>query len=140
MTRMLFKLAWRTIGLVPNDEHIWRSVNRPDHIYKPGTPRAGELKPSFFRDKRGLSFDLARFSTVEGTRRGHAPTPYPVQSGVVQLTGLMVRQAGTDVEHVPVLTPARNYAHCQFTSVPEQGGLDFLSSNAVHIVRHRFYQ
>src|SRR6266699_160374 len=81
ISRAMFRWLWLRIQLVPDREKCWRAVNKPDHIYKPGTPRAGKLKPSFFRDKKGLSFDLARFSTMERSRIGHAEKPYPVGTG-----------------------------------------------------------
>lgn len=100
---------------------LWRAVYRKDSLKSDGT-----LKPAFFRDKRGLSCDLARFSTVERSRLGMVVPPvWPSTSGLARFAVRDVRRAGTTVSHVPVRAsttvvaeqtrPVRaNYAHCQF--------------------------
>jgi hypothetical protein len=108
-------------------------VNKPDQVYADG-----RLKPAFFRDRTGLSVDLARFSTPEVSRVGHAEKPYPTESGLVELRVSDVRQAGTDIRHEPVSQPRRNYAHSQLTSVPGQAGLEALSKVATFRIDQRF--
>ena len=127
MSRVIFRFLWLRIRIIPDRERLWRAVNKLDHIYKPGTPRAGKLKPSFFRDKRGLSFDLARFSTPEGSRVGHADTPYPAGSGLVEFSAADVRAAGSDVHHKPLRLPKKNYAHAQLATVLGAAGEEHLS-------------
>lgn len=108
--------------------------NKPDQICK----ETGQPKPAFFRDKSGLSVDLARFSNPERSRIGHAEKPYPRETGLIELTVRRVRDAGSDVGHVPVSAPRRNYAHAQFTSVPGSSGLDQLSKGARYKIQQRF--
>ena len=104
------------LGEIPRTECLWRSVYKPDQIKKDGT-----LKPAFFRDKRGLSCDLAKLSTVDASRLGHAVPPmWPITSGLARFTVANVRDVGadSDVVHEPLgATPSsrENYAHCQLT-------------------------
>jgi hypothetical protein len=115
MVRALYRLTWQRIQLLPDNERLWRAVRQRDQVYA-----TGELKPSFFRDESGLSCDLARFSTPEASRRGHAEQPYPLEAGLVEFKVLDVRAVGSDVEHVPLQISPRNYAHSQFTSIIER--------------------
>lgn len=132
----MFRWLWLRIQLVPDREKCWRAVNKLDHIYKPGTPRAGKLKPSFFRDKKGLSFDLARFSTKERSRIGHAEKPYPVGTGLVEFSAAHVREAGSDVHHKPIKHP-KNYAHAQLAVVLTAAGEEHMSKVTRFVVEQR---
>jgi len=107
LIRQLYRLRWIEISNIPDDELLWRSVYKKDQIYKNGRP-----KPAFFRDKSGLSCDLAKFSTPERSRRGFADPPWPAEAGLVEFSRRDVRDAKSDVKHKPIATP-RNYAHCQ---------------------------
>lgn len=123
LVRMGYRLFWAPLQGIPDREVLWRSVYKPDQIKRDGT-----LKHAFFRDKRGLSCDLARFSTVDISRMGTVVPPvWPSTSGLARFAVRHVRGAGTDVEHVPVKAGMRivddekrperaNYAHCQFTT------------------------
>jgi len=133
IVRFLFKALWLTIRLIPDEERLWRAVRKPDQVYKDG-----RLKPSFFRDKSGLSCDLARFSTPEKSRMGHGLNPYPPESGLVEIRVLNVRAVGSDVAHRPITTPRRNYAHTEFTSVPDSKGLDSLVQASTFRIMHTF--
>ena len=130
-------MLWLRIKLVPDREKCWRAFNKLDHIYKPGTPRAGKLKPSFFRDKKGLSFDLATFSTKERSRVGHAEKPYPVGTGLVEWSAAHVREAESDVSHRPVTHPKKNYAHAQLATVLNGKGEEHMSKVARFVIEHR---
>lgn len=88
---------------------LWRAVYKPEQLKPDGT-----LKPSFFRDKRGLSCDLARMSSVERSRRGYGePPPWPDEAGLVAFTVGAVEASGSSVGHEP-LSDNNNYSHCQF--------------------------
>jgi hypothetical protein len=104
---------------IPAAETLWRSVYKKEQLKADGT-----VKPGFFKDKRGLSCDLARFSTVEQSRRGHQDPPaWPNEAGLVEFTVGAVRDVGSDVEHKPLRNPPddmNNYSHCEFAT-PLQG-------------------
>jgi hypothetical protein len=87
---------------------LWRAV------YNDFQMRDGQLKPGFFRDKRGLSCDLARFSTREKSRLGRGL--WPTTAGLVEISAGLVRgvtqiKTHSDVLHDPVTEPKKNYAH-----------------------------
>ena len=132
--RRFFRLAWIRIRFIPGDECLWRAVNKPDQVYKD----TGRPKPAFFRDKSGLSVDLSRLSSPERSRVGHGAKPYPTESGLVEIRVSMVRDAGTDVNHVPVREPRLNYAHAQFTSLLGSSGLQALAQAAHYRIQPRF--
>jgi hypothetical protein len=100
---------------IPPSEKLWRSVYKKEQLRRDGT-----VKPSFFKDKRGLSCDLARFSTIELSRRGHqVPPAWPNEAGLVEFTVAAVRAVGSDVEHKPLRMPPdnmNNYSHCEFAT------------------------
>lgn len=101
-----------TLRNLPSREKLWRSVYKADQL-KPD----GSLKAGFFKDKRGLSSDLARLSTIEKSRRGYqVPPTWPEEAGLVELTVGVVRKVGADVNHTPLCPPQvpyTNYAHAQ---------------------------
>ena len=132
--RALYRVAWIRIRFVPGEERLWRALNRSEQVYA----KTGQPKPSFFRDKNGLSCDLARFSTPERSRLGHGATPYPSESGLVEVNARLVRDAGSDVRHAPVKVPRRNYAHAQLTSALSSIGADLLAKNARYRIRQSF--
>lgn len=136
--RVLFRAVWVNINHIPSNEKLWRAVRKPDQLNK----QTGRPKPSFFRDRTGLSCDLARFSTPEESRVGHGAEPYPPGSGLVEFTVSDVRglprlppaqidpikkmepakdgqppEVESDVVHRPTLDPNPNYAHSQLTTV-----------------------
>lgn len=134
MTRLWFRI-WRIrLTFIPDKEKLWRALHRADQVYK----ETGRPKPSFFRDRSGLSCDLARFSTPERSRRGHGPKPYPPECGLVEISTALVREAGSDVAHVPVNEVPRNYAHTQFVSVVAGEGLELLARESTYRIHHRF--
>ena len=110
--RIALRLRWWEISRLPDREVLWRALYKKDQVYADGS-----IKPAFFRDRRGVSCDLARLSTREKSRRGYSPPPWPEESGLVAFRAEQVRAAGGDVQHVPLRQPTLNYAHCQF--VPE---------------------
>lgn len=85
-------------------------MHKKDQLYE-----NGDIKPSFFRDKNGLSCDLARFSTVERSRRGYNAPPWPDAAGLVEIRVMHARKAGSDVGHKPISGECPNYSHSQFT-------------------------
>ena len=85
-------------------------MHKKDQLYE-----NGDIKPAFFRDKTGLSCDLARFSTVERSRRGYNPPPWPDAAGLVEIRVTHARAAGSDVRHKPISGRYPNYSHSQFT-------------------------
>lgn len=74
----------------------------------------GSLKPGFFRNKAGISCDLAILSTEERSRRGYVKPPWPDEAGLVEIRVSQVRARGSDVTHEPD-RELDNYAHCVFT-------------------------
>jgi len=117
---------------VPGDAKLWRALHKPDQYYKD----SGKPKPSFFRDKNGLSCDLARLSTPARSKLGHGPKPYPPGSGLVEFTAERVRAAGSDVSHEPVKLPRQNYAHAQLSSTLDGTGADLLAKAATYVIKH----
>jgi hypothetical protein len=135
LARLLFRLAWKSIQApIPGDELLWRSVWRPDDQLK----EDGTLKHGFFRDKDGVSCDLARFSTVERSRRGYGmPPPWPHESGLTEFDANLVRENGSDVRHDPD-TETNNYAHAKFTATLTTGQAKALAKRVKFRVPHRF--
>ena len=112
LARRVARAFWYTVSFLPDEEKLWRSVYLPRDQLK----KTGEVKRAFFRDKTGLSCDIARFSTAERSRRGHAdPLAWPAESGLLEFSVASVRKVGSDVCHVPVRNPPTNYAHCEFS-------------------------
>jgi hypothetical protein len=113
LVRRLYRLCWKTIGTIPDPERLWRAFPKKEQLYPDG-----RIKPAFFRDSSGLSCDLARFSTPETSRLGHAISVgrnRPPGTGLVEFTAGAVRARGSDVKHRPA-QEFHNYSHCQFTS------------------------
>jgi len=135
--RWIFRLTWRRIEFIPPGEKLWRALHKVDQVYREPR-RAGRPKPSFFRDKWGLSCDLARFSTAERSRIGHAEKPHPAEAGLVEFSVGNVREIGSDVRHEPVRKPRRNYAHAQFTSTPSTPARSKLADKSTYHVPQRF--
>lgn len=154
MVRKLYRITWQQIRLLPDRERLWRALRQKDQLYP-----TGEIKPSFFRDRSGLSCDLARFSTPEASRRGHGEQAYPAEAGLVEFSVLDVRAIGSDVLHVPVKTTVpvaraasffsrlrlrgsthsiRNYAHAQFTSYLERPEAEQLILRSFFLIEQRF--
>jgi hypothetical protein len=127
-------MTWIAIHHIPSDEKVWRAIYKPDQIYK----ESGKPKPAFFRDKNGLSCDLARFSTPEMSRVGHADKPYPPETGLVEIELGEVRTVGSDVRHVPIRESRQNYAHAQFTSALGAIAAESLSTSSGYRVNQRF--
>ncbi len=123
LVRRIFKILWKNIKHIPDNELLWRSVYNPTYQIKAD----GTLKPGFFVDKNGLSCDLARFSTIETSLRGYSSSPHPEESGLVELAVYMLRneQIKSDVIHSPVKRSEEitknNYSHCQFTTTLTPG-------------------
>lgn len=110
--RTTYRKLWVEITELPEGEKLWRSVYKKDQVKKDGS-----VKPSFFRDKRGLSCDLARLSTVEKSRRGYGDPPqWPEQAGLVEFTVRVVRRIGSDAAHRPLKEPYENYSHAELTT------------------------
>jgi hypothetical protein len=131
----VYRRLWLRIEVLPDEELLWRVVNKADQVYKNGRP-----KPSFFRDSSGLSCDLARFSTPARSCAGYGERSYPPESGLVEMTTILVREAGSDVTHRPVTTPTRNYAHAQLVTLLPPEGREMLAKKVVFRVPHRFRQ
>jgi hypothetical protein len=134
IVRLLFRMAWININHIPSEEKLWRAVNKPDQVYKD----TGRPKPSFFRDRSGLSCDLARFSTPEKSRVGHGTKPYPPDSGLVEFTVSTVRALGSDVVHKPVRDPKPSYAHAQLTTVLIGDPAEDLAKAVTYRIPHGF--
>ena len=111
LVREIYRRKWKIIDHIPGDEKLWRAVYKKDQLYP-----NGNIKPAFFRDKTGLSCDLARFSTVEQSKRGYAPPPWPDAAGLVEIRVIHARQAGSDVRHKPISGEHPNYSHAEFTA------------------------
>jgi len=131
--RRLYQAAWLEIGRVPAKEKVWRAIHKRDQVY----PSTGQPKPAFFRDKNGLSVDLARLTTPARSRIGHAQEPYPPETGLVELPVEAIRAVGSDVGHVPIRAP-ENYAHAQLTQAVSPVGGKTLSDAAVYRIPQGF--
>ena len=95
---------------------LWRAVYQQESVNK----KTGKVKPAFFKDKTGLSCDLASLTTEELAMRGSNINPRPTYSGLVEFSVENVRSPGVDCDvlHKP-LSWWRNYAHCQFARLLE---------------------
>lgn len=82
--------------------------------------------------------DIALLTTPERARIGNSEKPYPDSTGLVEIDALAVRAAGVDVRHEPVRLPKENFAHAQFTAVPDSSALERLASESVFRVPQRF--
>jgi hypothetical protein len=131
--RAIYHLTWRRIRWIPDNERLWRALHKRDQVYA----KTGMIKPSFFRDRSGLSCDLARFTTPEASRLGHGDQDSPAEAGLVEFRALDVRRCGSDVQHAPVKTPRPNYAHSMFTSVVEGTEGEDLARAACFRIPHR---
>lgn len=134
IARRIHRALWIKISHIPDSEKLWRAVNKPEQVYA----KTGKPKPAFFRDKSGLSCDIARFSTPEKSRVGHGPKPYPADSGLIEMDAGLIRKAGADVAHRPVKDPKRNYAHAQLTSLLTATGEALLGDSVTFKVPHKF--
>ena len=108
-------MFWITLNPLCGRETLWRVINNKSQVKADGT-----LKPGFFRNKNGLSCDLALYTTRKRCLRGMKMKPWPVYSGLVGFDVESVRQEGSDVKHKPLREKYPdgkhvNYAHCQFT-------------------------
>ena len=110
LVREIYRKKWKIIDHIPDDEKLWRAIYKKEQLYNDGN-----IKPAFFRDRSGLSCDLARFSSIEKSRLGYIPPPRPSGTGLVEIGVSHARAAGTDVYHKPIMVPAPNYSHCQFS-------------------------
>jgi len=135
--RIIYRIFWIKIKYIPNDEILWRAVYNEKQVKKDGT-----LKPAFFRDKNGLSCDLARFSTIEKSRMGHKKPPrWGLHSGLVELDVSTLREIGADVQHKPIKKKRENnYAHCQFSSFLATDLARKLIDNSRIIIKPTFSQ
>lgn len=117
--RLYNRLTWKKLNRIDDWELLWRAVYNK-HQLKPD----GTLKSNFFRDKNGLSCDLASYTTIKRALRGVQDPPRPLFGGLVEFSVESVRspEIGSDVEHKPaILNYRRNYAHCQLTTYLTQG-------------------
>lgn len=105
LARAYHRLRWTTLRNAPDDQVVWRAVCRASQL-KSGTT---ELKPGFFRDRRGLSCDFAILTTQRRALRG---VGWPPGTGLREFRVSSVRALGADVVHDPTTSPKRNYAHC----------------------------
>jgi hypothetical protein len=129
LIRVLFSVANKKIAFIPNNQKLWRAICKPEQMKK------GKIKPSFFRDKRGMSCDLAIFSSIEKSRRGCLLPPWPENSGLIEFSVNTIRLLHSDISHHPLKrnknNPRRrkNYAHCQLTTELGKDELDLICSN-----------
>ena len=136
LLRVFFSAANFKITHIPDNATLWRAVCRPEQI------KNGKLKRGFFRDKRGLSCDLAIFSTIEKSRRGNLLPPWPEGSGLVEFEVATIRSENvqSDVHHDPKKKVKRknrkNYAHSillpELSSPAEKWMLDDSNHRFVH--------
>lgn len=112
---MLWRFSHKRIGHIPNGQVLWRTIYKEEQLYpKTSKVNPGKPKPAFFRDRSGLSCDLAILSTKEKSRLGYGNPPRPAYSGLAQFTVDNVRctPVSSDVHHAPVhLNGEYNYAH-----------------------------
>lgn len=108
------RLFWVELEYISDDERVWRTVYNKYQIKK-----SGELKSSFFRDKNGLSCDLASYTTVNKAILGITDPPRPKYAGLVQFLVADIRSddIASDIIHKPIkLNNKKNYAHCVLTT------------------------
>jgi hypothetical protein len=88
-----------------------------------GVPSIGKINctlmakssPRFSETKKDSLVTL-RFSTVERSRRGYIPPPWPDAAGLVEIRVMHARGAGSDVCHKPISGDYPNYSHSEFTA------------------------
>lgn len=111
--RWRYASSWRLIKRIPDPVALWRAI-KPAQV-----DRHGDIKPAFFRDRRGgYSCDIGAFSTREQSRRGYADPPAwnPDEAGLVEFLAGDVRHVNTDVTHAPIRDErVVNYSHAQFS-------------------------
>lgn len=119
MLKLLAKLhdriTWKILKSINDDEKLWRALHSRSQIKD-----SGEIKPGFFKDKNGLSCDLASYTTVKRALLGIQSPPRPKFSGLVEFSVASVRdpKVNSDVIHKPIaLNGRKNYAHCQLTTL-----------------------
>lgn len=116
LARLIFKWCRIKIEYIPDDEILWRKVFNSEQI-KPN----GDLKSAFFRDTRGISCDLSRFSTIKKSMKPIGNRALWIKKpGLVKFSVQSVRSLSVDTL-VDVLHDPNNYAHCLFSSTLNKG-------------------
>ncbi len=125
------------IPALPDSERLWRSVSKDKYDRKNRC-----AKRSAFRDKRGpLSVDLAKFSSLEKSRRGYRLKQFPEDAGLVEITIESANRFGAGgVHHVPIDTPEepKHYCHCEFRSGLEGENDQLLADASKMLIHPRF--
>ncbi len=138
LSRKIFEIFWLEIKQIPDDELIWRSVYNKHQIKDDGT-----LKSSFFRDRNGLSCDIAKFTTIEKARRGRGiPPRWPESSGLVQFKVLDIREQkiNSDIKHDPISDKPKNYSHCILTTTLTEGQSKLMKQKSQLIIKPTFLE
>lgn len=116
IVRTLLEFFSVRIQSIPSEQKLWRAVYKKEQLKRNGKPTA-----AFFRDRNGLSCDLAIFTTTERSRRGIKRPPWPEGTGLVEFSVALVRDPPieSDVRHHPLKkskSQRKNYAHCRLST------------------------
>ena len=131
--RIIFRLKWKLIDKIPKSEFQWRAIT--EHYIDD----EGNLKPGFFVDKRGLSSDIAIFSSKRKTRLGYGSKPRPINTGLAQFTGedvSDVSEGNVEIKHDPKKEIV-NYSHSIFSQKITEGQAKKLAKKANIIIKYR---
>lgn len=131
LSRLFNRITCKKLKNLGSEEIFWRAVYSSFHIKD-----NGQLKPGFFKDKNGLSCDMALYTTVKRALYGAQKPPRPNGAGLSEFSAKDTRskKVNSDVEHKPicnveklpekdnsVVKLMKNYAHCQFTTCLSTG-------------------
>jgi hypothetical protein len=116
LARCVYKFRWAKIENIPDGAKLWRAIYADTQLKDDGT-----IKSSFFRDRDGVSCDLADFTTKKAAMRGSAPKPRPDYAGLVEFDAKTLRAHGREPAHDPTDNPleGKDYAHTLFESPTE---------------------
>jgi len=136
LKRIFYYLSWKKISYISNDEKLWRAVFNKHQVKD-----NGELKSSFFRVKKGLSCDLASYTTKKCCKLGIRNPPWPSYSGIVEFTVQNIRSVNAEITHAPLKKDPKensreNYAHCLIKRNPPNNEKELPSGDAKKLIEH----
>ncbi len=130
--RTLYKLTWKKIDVIPDNQELYRSVP-PRFIEDDGT-----IKFTFFQDRSGVSCNLVQLSTEEQARLGMgSPPERDVNSKLmlVKVQDLSDPNINAFAEHDPIsdVLGRENYSHSLIKS-SEPGKVKLSNSQSRNLI------
>lgn len=96
LARFFYRFVWIHIGYLPEETRLWREV-------PPGRGKNGKIDQTFFKDKNGLSSDIALFSNEKtSSRRRVGKDGKPEMGGLVCFLVNEIRANNCNVVHAPL--------------------------------------